>query len=98
MRSTIPLAPHLRRIWWPVDGSELFAADFEVLIYDLASTSFEGEMEGNAKARRGYSRDHRPDCLQVVIAVVVTPDGFPPAYEVMEGHTVEQKTLDPFWE
>jgi len=48
-----------------------------VLLYDLTSTYFEGEMEDNPKAQRGYSRDGRPDCLQVVIALMITPDGFP---------------------
>jgi transposase len=52
--------------------ADLFHADFEVLLYDLTSTCFEGEMERNAKAKRGYSRDKRPDCLQLVIALVVT--------------------------
>jgi transposase len=85
-------------VWLRQKWAELFAADFEVLLYDLTSTYFEGEMEGNEKARRGYSRDHRPDCLQVVIALVVTPDGFPLAYEVMNGNTTEQKTLEPFLE
>jgi transposase len=85
-------------VWLRKKWAELFAADFEVLLYDLTSTYFEGEMEGNAKARRGYSRDHRPDCLQVVIALVVTPDGLPLAYEVMDGNTTEQKTLEPFLE
>lgn len=85
-------------VWLRQKWAELFAADFEVLLYDLTSTYFEGEMEGNEKARRSYSRDHRPDCLQVVIALVVTPDGFPLAYEVMNGNTTEQKTLEPFLE
>lgn len=49
-------------------------------------------MDRNEKARRGYSRYHRPDCLQAVIALVVTPDGFPLAYEVMNGNTTEEKT------
>jgi transposase len=53
-------------------------------------------MEENPKAKRGYSRDSRPDCLQVVIALIVTPDGFPLAYEVMDGNTSEHKTLSPF--
>ena len=82
---------HLKQKW-----AELFAADFEVLLYDLTSTYFEGEMEECGKAKRGYSRDSRPDCLQVVIALIVTPDGFPLAYEVMDGNTSEQKTLQPF--
>lgn len=85
-------------VWLKQKWAELFAADFEVLLYDLTSTYFEGEMEDNPKARRGYSRDHRPDCPQVVIALVVTPDGFPLAYEVMNGNTTEHKTLAPFLE
>jgi len=83
-------------VWLKQKWSELFQADFEVLLYDLTSTYFEGEMEENPKAKRGYSRDSRPDCLQVVIALVVTPDGFPLAYEVMDGNTSEHKTLKPF--
>ena len=82
---------HLKQKW-----AELFAADFEVLLYDLTSTYFEGGMEECDKAKRGYSRDSRPDCVQVVIALIVTPDGFPLAYEVMDGNTSEQKTLQPF--
>ena len=76
--------------------ADLFHADFEVLLYDLTSTYFEGEMEQNPKARRGYSRDQRPDCLQLVIALVVTPDGFPLAYEVMNGNTSDRATLREF--
>ncbi len=76
--------------------ADLFGADFEVLLYDLTSTYFEGEMEQNPKARRGYSRDGRPDCLPLVIALVVTPDGFPLAYEVMKGNTADSKTLRGF--
>jgi transposase len=82
---------HLKQKW-----AELFSADFEVLLYDLTSTYFEGGMEECDKAKRGYSRDSRPDCVQVVIALIVTPDGFPLAYEVMDGNTSEQKTLQPF--
>jgi transposase len=76
--------------------ADLFSADFEVLLYDLTSTYFEGEMEQNPKAKRGYSRDGRPDCLQLVIALVVTPDGFPLAYEVMNGNTSDRATLRDF--
>ena len=76
--------------------ADLFAADFEVLLYDLTSTYFEGEMEQNPKAKRGYSRDGRPDCLQLVIALVVTPDGFPLAYEVLKGNTADCTTLGDF--
>jgi len=66
------------------------------LLYDLTSTYFEGEMEQNPKAKRGYSRDGRPDCLQLVIALVVTPDGFPLAYEVLNGNTADCTTLRDF--
>src|ERR1019366_3582963 len=76
--------------------ADLFGADFEVLLNDLTSTYFEGEMEQNPKAKRGYSRDKRPDCLQLVIALVVTPDGFPLAYEVMNGNTSDRTTLRGF--
>jgi len=82
---------YLKQKW-----ADLFGADFEVLLYDLTSTYFEGEMEQNAKARRGYSRDGRPDCVQLVIALVVTPDGFPLAYEVMNGNTADCTTLRDF--
>jgi transposase len=85
-------------VWLQQKWSELFHANFEVLLYDLTSTCFEGEMEECGKAKRGYSRDSRPDCVQVVIALIVTPDGFPLAYEVMDGNTSEQKTLRPFLE
>jgi len=83
-------------VWLKQKWADLFGADFEVLLYDLTSTYFEGEMEQNAKARRGYSRDGRPECLQLVIALVVTPDGFPLAYEVMKGNTSDRSTLPAF--
>jgi transposase len=83
-------------VWLKQKWADLFGADFEVLLYDLTSTYFEGEMEQNPKARRGYSRDGRPDCLQLVIALVVTPDGFPLAYEVMNGNTADCTTLRGF--
>src|SRR6266851_5069322 len=83
-------------VWLKQKWADLFHADFEVLLYDLTSTYFEGEMEQNAKAKRGYSRDKRPDCLQLVIALVVTPGGFPLAYEVMNGNTSDRTTLRGF--
>jgi transposase len=83
-------------VWLKQKWADLFRADFEVLLYDLTSTYFEGEMEQNPKAKRGYSRDQRPDCLQLVIALVVTPDGFPLAYEVMNGNTSDRTTLRGF--
>jgi transposase len=83
-------------VWLQQKWADLFHADFEVLLYDLTSTYFEGEMEENPKAKHGYSRDGRPDCLQVVIALVITPDGFPLAYEVMDGNTSDRTTLRGF--
>ncbi len=72
---------------------ELFAVDNEVLLYDVTSTYFEGEAEGNVLARRGYSRDHRPDRKQVCIVLVVTFDGFPLGYEVFAGNTHDSRTV-----
>jgi transposase len=72
---------------------ELFAVQNEVLLYDITSTYFEGQAEANPLAQRGYSRDHRPDCKQVCIALVVTFDGFPLGYEVFAGNTHDSRTL-----
>ena len=72
---------------------ELFAIENEVLLYDVTSTYFEGQAEANPQAQRGYSRDHRPDCKQVLIALVVTFDGFPLGYEVFAGNTHDARTL-----
>ena len=72
---------------------ELFAVQNEVLLYDITSTYFEGQADGNPQAQRGYSRDHRPDCKQVCIALVVTFDGFPLGYEVFAGNTHDSQTL-----
>lgn len=72
---------------------ELFAVENEVLLYDVTSTYFEGQAEANPQAQRGYSRDHRPDCKQVLIALVVTFDGFPLGYEVFAGNTHDTRTL-----
>jgi transposase len=74
----------------------LFGATFDVLLYDLTSTYFEGTCEDIPKARHGYSRDGRPDCRQVVIALVVTTDGLPLAYEVLPGNTSDKTTLKAF--
>jgi Transposase DDE domain len=78
---------------------DLFNADFDVLLYDLTSTYFEinaADVPEGDKRRHGYSRDKRPDCPQVVIALVVTPDGLPLAYEGLPGNTADCKTLRPF--
>ncbi|HME85146.1 MAG TPA: hypothetical protein VKG91_11505 [Roseiarcus sp.] len=72
---------------------ELFAVHNVVLLYDVTSTYVEGQAEANPEARRGYSRDHRPDCAQVCIALVVTFDGFPLGYEVFAGNTHDSQTL-----
>ena len=76
----------------------LFDARFDVLLYDLTSTYFESDPPFDGKRRFGYSRDKRSDCVQVVIALIVTPDGFPLAYEVMPGNTTDQTTLAGFLE
>jgi len=87
------LFEHLRRRW-----EDLFGAKFEVLLYDLTSTYFESAppFPQGDKRQHGYSRDKRPDCVQVVIALVVTPEGFPLAYEVMAGNTADKTTLRGF--
>lgn len=73
---------------------ELFDIDYDLLLYDVTSTYFEGLAEGNALAQRGYSRDHRPDCKQVCIALVVTRDGLPLGYEVFEGNRTDVTTVE----
>jgi transposase len=73
---------------------ELFRPDQELLIYDVTSTYFEGQCAANPKAKRGHSRDHRPDCPQVCIGLVVTEDGLPLGYEVFEGNRHDSKTLE----
>jgi transposase len=75
---------------------DLFDADFEVLLYDLTSTYFECDAPDGGKRKFGYSRDKRSDCVQVVIALIVTKDGFPLAYEVMDGNTSDKTTLKAF--
>jgi len=85
------LFKHLKHRW-----EDLFHTTFDVLLYDLTSTYFEGQCELIPKAKHGYSRDGRPDCRQVVIALVVTPDGLPLAYEIMPGNTSDKTTLKGF--
>ncbi len=72
---------------------KLFSVENEVLLYDVTSTYFEGQAQANPLAQRGYSRDHRPDCKQVCIALVVTFDGFPLGYEVFAGNVHDSRTL-----
>jgi len=84
------LFDHLRQRWL-----DLFGARFEVLLYDLTSTYFESSLpdDEDDKRRYGYSRDKRSDCVQVLIALIVTPEGFPLAYEVLPGNTADCTTL-----
>jgi transposase len=72
---------------------QLFDLSFDILLYDLTSTYFEGLCAANPMARRGYSRDSRPDCPQVVIALIVTIDGYPLGYEVFDGNTADSTTV-----
>jgi len=71
-----------------------FGVQFEFLLYDVTSTYFEGQALGNEKAARGYSRDHRPDCKQVNIGLVVTPEGLPMGYEIFAGNTADVTTVE----
>lgn len=86
-----PFFSYLRARW-----QALFGVRFEVLLYDLTSTYFEADPPGHGKRKHGYSRDKRPDCVQVVIALIVTPEGFPLAYEVLAGNTADNTTLPDF--
>ena len=77
----------------------LFGAKYDVLLYDLTSTYFESDPPpggADSKKRCGYSRDKRSDCVQVVVALVLTPEGFPVAYEVYPGNTRDTATLEEF--
>ena len=85
------LFTHLQARW-----KDLFGATYDLLLYDLTSTYFEGAMEQAPKAKHGHSRDKRSDCRQVVIALVVSPEGFPLAYEIMPGNTSDKTTLPLF--
>ena len=87
------LFTHLSERW-----KDLFNAKFDVLLYDLTSTYFESDppFGEDDKRKFGYSRDKRPDCVQVVIALIVTPEGFPLAYEVLAGNTSDKTTLRAF--
>jgi transposase len=72
----------------------LFGAEFDVLLYDLTSTYVEGAAEKNPMVRRGYSRDHRPDCEQLVIALIVNNEGFPFSYETFDGNQSDVSTME----
>lgn len=90
------LLPHKRAIEEHLQKrlGELFDLEYDLLLYDVTSTFFEGLAEGNPQAKRGHSRDHRPDCKQVCIAMVVTRDGVPLSYEVFDGNRVDVTTVE----
>jgi len=83
------LERHLRERY-----GELFGAEFDVLLYDLTSTYVEGVAAKDAMLQRGYSRDHRPDCKQVVIALIVNAEGFPLSYETFDGNRADVTTVE----
>ena len=92
------LLPHKREFfsYLKEQWQTLFNPRFDILLYDLTSTYFESDPPDEGKRRYGYSRDKRPDCVQVVIALIVTPEGFPLTYEVMPGNTSDKTTLADF--
>ena len=83
------LFEHFQKVY-----GELFGTTFDILLYDITSTYFEGQAKGNPQVQRGYSRDSRPDCVQVCIALVVTPEGLPLAYEVFDGNRTDVTTVE----
>lgn len=83
------LEQHLRQRY-----GELFAAEFDVLLYDLTSSYVEGTAAKNPMLKRGYSRDHRPDCKQLVIALIVNGEGFPLSYETFDGNRADARSLE----
>jgi transposase len=95
-RSLDRLLPHKEAIEKHLQKrlGELFDLEYDLLLYDVTSTYFEGLAEGNPQAQRGHSRDHRPDCKQVCIALVVTRDGMPLSYEVFDGNRVDVTTVE----
>jgi hypothetical protein len=94
-RALDKLLPHKQRLERHVQDrlGTLFQLDYELLLYDVTSTYFEGEARSNPLAARGYSRDHRPDCKQVCIGLVVTSEGYPLGYEVFAGNRNDVTTL-----
>jgi transposase len=90
------LLPHKRALEEHLKArlGELFAIDYELLLYDVTSAYFEGQANANPMAQRGYSRDHRPDCKQVCIGLVVTREGMPLGYEVFAGNRTDVTTVE----
>lgn len=95
-RTLDSLLPHKAEMEKHFKGrlGELFGLEYDLLLYDVTSTYFEGECAANDQARRGYSRDHRPDCKQVCIALVVSKEGFPLGYEVFAGNRADVTTVE----
>jgi len=95
-RALDALLPHKDALFGHLQKTygELFGTRFDILLYDITSTYFEGAGAANPQARRGYSRDSRPDCVQVCIGLVVTPEGLPLAYEVFEGNRTDVTTVE----
>jgi hypothetical protein len=95
-RALDKLLPHKPGLEKHLKGrlGELFHLEYDLLLYDVTSTYFEGEAADNGQARRGYSRDHRPDCKQVCIALVVTREGMPLGYEVFNGNRPDVTTVE----
>src|SRR3954447_26728511 len=89
LRHKTKLERHLKERY-----GELFGAEFDVLLYDVTSTYVEGAAEGNPMMRRGYSRDHRSDCEQIVIALIVNSQGFPFSYETFDGNRADVSTME----
>ena len=94
-RALDELLPHKEKLFTHFQKvyGKLFGTTFDLLLYDITSTYFEGQATGNPQARHGYSRDGRPDCVQVCIALVVTPEGLPMAYEVFDGNRTDVTTV-----
>jgi len=95
-RALDALLPHKRALEKHLKErlGDLFEIEYDLLLYDVTSTYFEGLAEGNEQAKRGYSRDHRPDCKQVCIALVVSKCGMPLAYEVFDGNRNDSTTVE----
>lgn len=95
-RALDELLPHKDKLFkhFQERYGKLFGTTYDLLLYDITSTYFEGQVAGNSQARRGYSRDNRPDCLQVCIGLVVTPEGLPLAYEVFDGNRADVTTVE----
>ena len=95
-RALDALLPHKAELEKHLKGrlGELFELDYDLLLYDVTSTYFEGQAQGNPQAQRGYSRDHRPDCKQVCIGLVVSREGMPLGYEVFAGNRSDGTTVE----